>query len=108
MTTVKIVFHEKLNAIRCVCGYIGTFHECKEKIQGKIIFVRCSEKNCSACQENIERDEYNMLRWGTDRDGYLVCGTCYDKLGTNEICENCFCRICYVSVDKYCTCPVRD
>ena len=49
-----------------------------------------------------------MLRWATDRDGYLVCGTSYDRLGTNEICENCFCHICYVSVDEYCTCPVRD
>ena len=49
-----------------------------------------------------------MLRWATDRDGYLACGTCYDKLGTKEICEKCFCRICYVSVAEYCTCPVRD
>ena len=49
MASNKIVFHKKLNAIQCVCGYIGTFHECKEKIQGKIIFVRCSEENCSFC-----------------------------------------------------------
>ena len=108
MATVKIVFHEKLKAIWCVCGYISTFHKYKEKIQGKIIFVRCSEENCSACQENIERDEYNMWRWATDRDGYLACGTCYDKLGTKEICEKCFCRICCASVAEYCTCPVRD
>ena len=99
MASNKIGFHEKLNAIQCVCGYIGTFHECKEKIQGKIIFVRCSEENCSFCQDQIERNEYNELRWATDRDGYLVCRTCCDKLGTKEICENGFCRVYYVSVD---------
>ena len=108
MASIKIVFHEKLNAIQCVCGYIGTFDECKEKIQGKIIFVRCSEENCSVFQDQIERNEYNELRWATDRDGCLVCGTCYDKLGTKEICENGFCRVCYISVDEFCTCPVRD
>ena len=36
MATIKIVFHEKLNAIQCVCSYIGTFHECKKEIQGKL------------------------------------------------------------------------
>lgn len=108
MVTIKIIFYKKLNVIQCVCSYNGTFHVCKGKIQGKIIFIKWSEENCSPCQEIIERDEYNMLRWATDRNGYLVCGTCYDKLGTSEICENCFCHICYVSVDEYCTCPVKD
>ena len=74
----------------------------------KFIFVRCSEENCTVYQDQIEKDEYNELRWATDRDGYLVWRTCYDKLGTKEICENCFCRIRYVSVDEFCTCPVRD
>ena len=108
MAAIKIFFHEELNAIQCVCGYIGTFYEWKEEIQEKIIFVRYSEENCTVCQDQIEEDEYNELRWAPDRDGYLACGTCYDKLGTKEICENYFCRICYVSVDEFCTCPVRD
>ena len=88
MGTIKIAFHKKLNAVQYVCGYIGTFHKCKEEIQGKIIFIRCSEENCSVCQDQIEKDKYNELRWATDR---LVCGTSCDKLGTKEICENCFC-----------------
>ena len=53
---VKIIFHEKLNAIQCVCGFISTSHECKEKIQGKIVFVRCSEENCSVCQDKKDKD----------------------------------------------------
>ena len=91
MTTIKITFHEKLNAVQCMCGFIGTSQECKEEICGKIIFVNCSEENCNLDQDKISRDEYNERRWATDRDGYLACGTCYDKSGTdNEICKNCF------------------
>ena len=105
---VKIIFHEKLNAIQCVCGFISTSHECKEKIQGKIVFVRCSEENCSVCQDKKDKDEYNELRWGTYRDGYLVCGMCYKKLGSSEIWENCFCCICYVSLEEYCSCQRED
>ena len=49
----------------------------------------------------MKRDEYNEERWATERDGYLICGTCYDKL-SDEICTNCFCKIGYISVDEYC------
>ena len=73
------------------CGFVGTSHKCEEEIRGKVIFVNCSKENCNLCQDKISRDEYNEQRWATDRDGYLVCGTCYDKLGAdNEMCENCF------------------
>ena len=74
----------------------------KKKIRGKIIFRTCFDE-CSKCCEQIKRDEYNEERWATDRDGYLVCGTCYKKL-SGEICTICFCKICYVSVDEYCDC----
>ena len=103
MTTIKITFHEKLNAVQCICGFIGTSHECKEEIRGKVIFVHCSEENCNLCQVKIDRDECNELRWATDRDGYLVCGTCYGKLrADSEICENCFCISCYAYSDEWC------
>ena len=49
----------------------------------------------------IRRGEYNEERWATDRDGYLICGTCYEKR-SGEICTNCFCKVCYISVDEYC------
>ena len=44
-----------------------------------------------------------MSRDGPDRDGYLVYGTCYDKLeADNEICENWFCISCYAASDEFC------
>ena len=44
-----------------------------------------------------------MSRDGPDRDGYLVYGTCYDKLeADNEICENCFCISFYAASDEFC------
>ena len=69
----------------------------------KNYFRKCSVEECSKCCEQIKRDEYNEERWVTDRDGYLICGTCYEKL-SGEICTNCFCKICYVSADEYCAC----
>ena len=43
------------------------------------------------------------------RDGYLVCGTCYDKLGAdNEICKNCFCISCYAASDEFCDCALPN
>ena len=75
MTSIQIIIHEKLNAIQCFCGFVGRNHECEKIIQGKIIFRTCSDE-CSKCSEQIKRDEYNEERWATDRDGYLVCGTC--------------------------------
>ena len=107
MSSIKIVFHEKLNAIQCICDFIGTTHECKEVIQRKIIFLKCSEESCSLCQDQIDRDEYNELRLTKDRDGYLVCGTCCEKIGTEKIRKYCFCRICYASVDEYCSCQEK-
>ena len=38
MTTIKITFHKKLNAVQCICGFVGTSHECKEDICGKLYF----------------------------------------------------------------------
>ena len=104
MAVFKIIFHEELNAIQCVCGYSGTSHECKEEIIWKIIFVWCSVTNCSVYKNEVDREEYNSLRWSTNTDGYLVCGTWYEKLGCEPICENCFCRVCYASIEEYCSC----
>ena len=72
-----------------------------KKNSRKIIFRLCSADGCSKCCDQMKRDEYNEERWATERDGYLICGTCYDKL-SDEICTNCFCKIGYISVDKYC------
>ena len=103
MTSIQIIIHKKLNAIQCFCGFVGVNHECKEKIQGKIIFRECNVNDYTKCCDQIRRDEYKEERRATDRDGYLICGTCYEKL-SGEICTNCFCKLCYISVDEYCDC----
>ena len=105
MTSIQIIFHEKLNKIQCFCRYIGKKHTCSQTINGKIIFHSCSQDECSKCQDKIKRDEYNEERWSTDRDSYLVCGTCYTKI--SEICTVCFCRVCYAALEEYCDC-IRD
>ena len=79
----------------------------KKKIQGKTIFSTYSTDECSKCCDQIKRDEYIEERWAADREGYLICGTCYDKL-SDEICTNCFCKICYTTVDEYCECNSSD
>ena len=93
MTSIQIIFHEKLNKIQCFCEYIGKNHTCLQTIKGKIILRSCSQDECSKCQDKIRRDEYNEERWSTDRDGYLVWETCYTKI-SDEICTACFSRVC--------------
>ena len=85
-----------------MCGFVGTSHECEGEIRGKIIFVNCSEKICNLRKSRFL--EMNIMsRDGPDRDGYLVYGTCYDKLeADNEIYENCFCISCYAASDEFC------
>ena len=96
MTSIQIIFHEKLNAIQYFCGFVGRNHQCEKTIQGKMIFRSCSEEDCSKCQDKIKRDKHNEERWSTDRDGYLVCGTRYEKI-SDEICTYCFCCVCYAA-----------
>ena len=103
MTSIQIIFHEKLNAIQCYCGFIGKNHQCEKTIQGKIIFRCCSQECCSKCKDKIKREKYNEERWAKDRDGYLVCGTCYEKI-PDEICTYCFCHVCYTSLEENCIC----
>ena len=91
----KLIFHWELKGIQCICGYIGTSHECTQEFKGKIIFV---------CKNDKARKEYNSERWSTNINGYLVCGSCNDKLGCEQICENCFCRVCYSSQEEFCFC----
>ena len=104
MTSTQIIFHEKLNVIQCFCGFTSRNHQCQKAIQGKVIFHSCSEEECSKCQDKIKRDEYNEERQSTERDGYLVCGTCYEKI-SHEIC---FCCICYAALKEYWECQRDD
>ena len=99
----KLIFHRELKSIQYICGYIGTSHECIQEFKGKIIFVPWP-KNCDVCKNGKARKEYNFERWSTNVDGYLVCGSCNDKLGCEPICEDCFCRVCYSSLEEFCFC----
>ena len=107
MTSIQIIFHEKLKAIQCFSGFSGRNHQCEKTVNGKVTFCNCLEEYCSKCQGKIKRDEYNEERWSKNREGYLVCGTCYEKI-SDEICTNCFCRLCYVSLEEYCGCQRED
>ena len=100
MTSIHIIFHKKLNAIQCFCGFVSKNHQGQKTIQGKVIFRSSSEEGCRMWQDKIKRDKYNEERWSTDRDGYLVCGTFYEKI-SDEICTYCFCCVCYASLEEY-------
>ena len=96
MTSIQM-FHEKLNAIQCFCGFVGRITSVKRQFKEKLSFAAVK----------IKRDKYNEERWSTDRDGYLVCGTCYEKI-SDEICTYCFCCVCYGALEEYCDCERDD
>ena len=56
--------------------------------------------DCKVCQNEVDRKEYNSVRWTPDHDGYTVCGTCYNKLRIDPICTGCFCSSCYSALDE--------
>lgn len=99
----ELVYYKELNMFNCSCGYFGLFHHCTRKIRGTICIVSC-ETGCVLCEKEGDRKEYNAFRWKVNEDGYSICGTCLNKLGDKPICENCFCSVCYSSVDQKCDC----
>ena len=98
----KLIYHRENKLIECTCRYIDTSHKCQKDFK-QIIFVRCTE-GCDICKNFLYNKEYNSARWAKDVDGYLICGTCHDKLGCEQICEKCFCKGCYASADEWCDC----
>ena len=79
------------------------FTTCTRKIKGTLKTTKCPE-DCKVCEKEIDRKEYNAIRWSTSSDGYCVCGSCYDKLGSEPICVSCFCKYCYTSFNEGCSC----
>ena len=102
-TVYELVYHKELNMFNCFCGYMFLSHHCTRKIRGFIKIVSCPT-DCKLCEKEADRKEYNSIRWTTNQDGYAVCGTCYDKLGSNSICTDCFCPSCYSSLTEQCAC----
>ena len=102
-TVYEIIYHKELKMFNCFCGYMGLFHHCTRKIRGLIKFVRCPN-DCKLCEKEADRKEHNSFYWKQNEDGYTVCGTCYDKLGDNPICTDCFCALCYSSLSEKCSC----
>ena len=75
----------------------------QEKLRGLLV-LWAVKKVCKICEKELDRKEYIALRWKKNEDGCDMCGTCNDKL-SGPVCENCFCYVCYVSVDGKCVCP---
>ena len=44
----KKIYHRETKLLECICGYVGTSHECQKDFK-KIIFVRCTEE-CIVCK----------------------------------------------------------
>ena len=84
---MKLFFHKELNMLHCFCGFMGNSHHCTRKMKGTLKISTCAE-DCKVCEKEADRKEYNHNRWKTNVDGYLVCGTCHDKLGPNPICTS--------------------
>ena len=102
-TVYEIIFHKELNMIHCFCGFMGMYHHCTRKIKGTITISKCLD-DCKVCEKDVDRKEYNSIRWTTDFDGYAVCGSCYNKLSIDPICTGCFCKSCYSFLSKNCAC----
>ena len=102
-SVLEIIYHKEINMFNCFCGFMGLSHHCKQKIKGTIKIAYCPT-DCQICEKEADRKEYNSIGWTTDRDGYTVCGTCYDKLGSDPICTDCFYSNCYTSLGEKCPC----
>lgn len=96
----ELTFHYELKMINCFCGFMCLSHHCTVKIKGTISIVRCIE-GWVLCEKEKDKKEYIAQRWEKNDNGYDVCGSCSDKLG-GPICEDCFCKYCYSSLDDKC------
>ena len=94
--SMKVVMHlhREVNSVSCVCGSV-VFHEyeCSMEFKGFIIIEPCPD-NWQLCQDEVDRRDYNDLRWKKDDDGYTRCISCGEKL-RGDICKVCFCSSCY-------------
>ena len=95
-----LVYDKELNMFKCFCRYFGSFHHCTRKIKGTISIVSCLD-GCKLCEKELERKEYNSLRWKTNKDGYSVCVV---HVLSGVIVEKCFCLSCYASISEKCLC----
>ena len=60
MTAIKITFHEKLNAVQCICGFTGTSHECKEEKFAEKLSLSIVLKKIVTCVK-IRSIEMNIM-----------------------------------------------
>ena len=100
----KLIYHRETKKMNASVDILALLTNVK-KIFKKIIFVLCSE-DCDVCKGFLYNKEYNSARWDKNVDGYLICGTCHEKLGCEDICTSCFCKCCYVSEDEWCDCAL--
>ena len=100
----KLIYHRETKKMNASADILALLTNVK-KILKKIIFVLCSE-DCDVCKGFLYNKEYNSPRWDKNVDGYLICGTCHEKLGCEDNCTSCFCKCCYVSADEWCDCAL--
>lgn len=79
----------KLGYVTCFCGHTGDAHECKVE-KGILKFDYCVNPECDSCYAEMN---WNLQQYKT-KDGYSVCGQCESKIGSENICGDCFCQRC--------------
>ena len=95
---MKLLLHQDLNCVTCFCGEIvyGS-HCCDVKLEG--VKIEQCENSCDLCKKERQRQNYEEQRWWKDRDGYLHCGYCGEKMNDDVICSSCFCFECHEEKD---------
>ena len=102
---MKLLLHRELNCVTCFCGKVVYYSHCCDIRAGDNIQIEQCEYSCIVCEEERERQRYEAERWWKDRDGYLHCGSCGEKM-SDDICTSCFCIECHDEkddeVEEYC------
>ena len=65
---MSLYCHRKVNSIKGICGYQGTYHP---------------------CQDEANKCKYYDCRWLKNEDGCTLCVMCWEKMGFQDICEVC-------------------
>ena len=90
MSKITLYCHRKVNSIKGICGYQGTYHPWNHIIYGGIPTDFCHD-NCltKVCQGEADKCKYYDCRWLKNEDRDTLCVMCWEKMGFQDICEVC-------------------
>ena len=90
MSKITLYCHRKVNSIKGICGYQGTYHPWNHIIYGGIPTDFCHD-NCltKVCQDEADKCKYYDCRWLKNEDRDTLCVMCWEKMGFQDICEVC-------------------